>query len=105
MTGRWRLPSPAQNAVRWLALTDGRIIRPYSLQGNKIIGPYSLWGNKIIGPYSLQGNKIIGPSPVVIVQVVMATDGCCQLIAHVNNLVPMATYRWDMSGLPLLLYL
>ena len=73
--------------------------------GNKIIGPYSLWGNKIIGPYSLQGNKIIGPSPVVIVQVVMATDGCCQLIGHVNNLVPMATYRWHMSGLPQLLYL
>ena len=35
---------------------------------------------------------IIEPSPVVIVQVVMATDGCCRLISHVNNLVPMATY-------------
>ena len=24
----------------------------------------------------------------------MATDGRCRLIGHVNNLVPMATYRW-----------
>ena len=36
--------------------------------------------------------RIIEPSPVVIVQVVMTTAGCCWLISHVNNLVPMETY-------------
>ena len=46
---------------------------------------------------------IIEPSPVVIVQVVMTTDGCCWLISHVNNLIPMATYGGVWVEFPLLL--